>query len=772
MNRNLAIIGASYLQLPLIEKAKEMGYTTHAFAWEAQDVGETAADHFYPISIVKKDEILEKCREIGICGICTISSDLGIITSNYVANKLGLTSNSWEATEKSTNKHLMREAFKAAGDPSPKSIFVETVDVLPDFSELSYPLIVKPTDRSGSRGVYKLEKENAGLLQQVIRKAMTASLEKHVLVEEFVPGTEYSVEYVSWKGKHYFLQLTLKYTTEAPRFIETGHLEPAPVEPETLERVKCVVEHALDTLGLEYGASHSEIKIDDKGNIKIIEIAGRMGGDCIGSDLVRYSTGYDFVKMVIQIACGIEPDFTKVCEPRAVESIFIMDGDDLAEYKQLMKNHPEQILKTVDFHPENLGRITDSSNRGGCYIRTYQPPTEKEKGISFNVPPCSDDEIYFVSKVIESGRICGNGVYTKKCSTWMRDRFEAQKVLLTTSGTAALDMALLLCDLKHGDEVIVPSFTFSSTANAIILAGGIPVFVDIRPDTMNLDEKIIEDAITEKTRAIVVVHYAGVACEMDTIMKIARDHSLKVIEDAAQGVMAKYKDRYLGTIGDFGCYSFHETKNYSMGEGGALVINDPEYNERAEILWEKGTNRSKFLRGQIDKYTWIDFGDSYLPSEMNAAFLWPQLLRADEILDNRIESWSQYYDAFQDLNDRVELPVIPDECVHNGHIFYLKLRNIEERTDFIRYLKERNIQAVFHYVPLHSAPAGKKYGRFAGVDKYTTAESERLVRLPMYYGLTGKDRQTVINAVQKYFHLYGSKIRANVVQHNQCNVKH
>ena len=574
MSKDLAIIGASYLQLPLIEKAKELGYTTHVFAWAANDVGETAADYFYPISIVKKDDILEKCKEIGICGICTIASDLGIITSNYVANELGLVSNSWGATEKSTNKHLMREAFRAAGDPSPKSIFVENVDVLPDFSELSYPLIVKPTDRSGSRGVYKLEKENAGLLQQVIRKAMTASLEKHVLVEEFVPGTEYSVEYISWEGKHHFLQITLKYTTEAPRFIETGHMEPAPVGPGILEKVKKVVEHALDTLELKYGASHSEIKIDDNGNINIIEIAGRMGGDCIGSDLVRYSTGYDFVKMVVQVACGIAPDFTRYCEPRAVESIFIMDGDDLAEYELLIKNHPERILKTVDYRPENLGKITDSSNRGGCYIRLYKAPEDQEKGILFNVPLRSDDEAYFVSKVIESGRICGNGIYTKKCSTWMRDRFQAHNVLLTTSGTAALNMALLLCDLKPGDEVILPSFTFSSTANAIVLAGGVPVFVDIRPDTMNLDEKKIKNAVTDRTKAIIVVHYAGIACEMDTIMEIAGRYNLKVIEDAAQGVMSQYKGRYLGTIGDFGCYSFHETKNYSMGEGGAMVIND------------------------------------------------------------------------------------------------------------------------------------------------------------------------------------------------------
>ena len=371
MNRNLAIIGASYLQLPLIEKAKEMGYITHVFAWEAQDVGEEAADHFYPISIIKKDEVLEKCREIGICGICTIASDLGIITANYVANALNLISNDWDSTLKSTNKHFMRLAFEENGDPSPKSILIVDEDILPDIRELHYPIIIKPTDRSGSRGVYKLDESEKYLLKPMIRKAMKSSLEKHVLVEEYIPGTEYSVEYISWKGKHHFLQLTKKYTTGAPQFIETGHLEPAIVEESILKKIQSVVEHALDTLGLKYGASHSEIKIDN-GNIQIIEIAGRMGGDCIGSDLVRYSTGYDFVKMVVQVACGIEPEFIKICDTQAVESIFLMNEKDLKEYKEIMEQDPDRILKTVDFHPENFGSITDSSNRGGCYIRKYR----------------------------------------------------------------------------------------------------------------------------------------------------------------------------------------------------------------------------------------------------------------------------------------------------------------------------------------------------------------------------------------------------------------
>ena len=373
--------------------------------------------------------------------------------------------------------------------------------------------------------------------------------------------------------------------------------------------------------------------------------------------------------------------------------------------------------------------------------------------IPFNVPPCVGDELDYVKQAIDSHIICGDGAFTKQCNAWLEERFHAQKVLLTTSGTTALDMAMLLCDIHPGDEVILPSFTFSSTATAAVLAGAKLVFVDIRPDTMNIDETKIEQAITDKTRVIIAMHYAGVACEMDTIMDIARRHDLKVVEDAAQGVMSSYKGKALGTIGDIGCFSFHETKSCSMGEGGALVINNPAYNERAEILREKGTNRAKFFRGQVDKYTRVDFGDSYLPSELNAAYLWAQLLHADEINDNRMATWNAYHDAFRPLADagRVELPTIPADCVHNAHMFYLKCRDLEERTALIRHLKANDILAVFHYIPLHSAPAGMKFGRFDGADVYTTAESERLVRLPMYYGLTEADRNKVIAKVLEFY---------------------
>lgn len=373
--------------------------------------------------------------------------------------------------------------------------------------------------------------------------------------------------------------------------------------------------------------------------------------------------------------------------------------------------------------------------------------------ISFNVPPLVGTELDYVKKAIENHKICGDGPFTKECNAWLANRFGAQKVLLTTSGTTALEMAALMCDLEPGDEVILPSFTFSSTATAFVLAGAKLVFVDVRPDTMNIDETKIEAAITDKTKVICAMHYAGVACEMDTIMDIARRHGLKVVEDAAQGVMSTYKGKALGTVGDFGCFSFHETKNYSMGEGGALLIRDPEYNERAEILREKGTNRAKFFRGQVDKYTWVDYGSSYLPSEMNAAYLYAQLLEADRINNDRLASWNAYYEAFAPLEQagKVELPALPEGCVHNAHMFWLKLHDLEERTAFIQHLKDNGVQAVFHYIPLHSAPAGLKFGVFAGEDVYTTTESERLVRLPLYYGLTEADRNTVIETVRSFW---------------------
>jgi dTDP-4-amino-4,6-dideoxygalactose transaminase len=373
--------------------------------------------------------------------------------------------------------------------------------------------------------------------------------------------------------------------------------------------------------------------------------------------------------------------------------------------------------------------------------------------INFNIPPYLGKEMEYVQDAVNSRKICGDGKYTKLCNEWFEKRFDSEKVLLTTSCTHALEMAAILCDIKEGDEVIMPSFTFVSTADAFAMRGARIVFVDIRPDTMNIDENLIEAAITDKTRAIVAVHYAGVSCEMDKILEIARKYKLFVVEDAAQGVMSFYKGKPLGTIGDFGCYSFHETKNYSMGEGGAILIQDPKYAERAEIIREKGTDRAKFFRGQVDKYTWVSLGSSYLPSELNAAYLYAQLENADYINNYRLNLWNLYYEGLKDLKEKglIELPYIPQEATHNAHMFYIKARNLEERTRLTKHLKENDIMAVFHYIPLHSAPAGLQHGRFSGGDVYTTKESERLLRLPMYYGLENGQVGYIIDKIKEFY---------------------
>lgn len=374
--------------------------------------------------------------------------------------------------------------------------------------------------------------------------------------------------------------------------------------------------------------------------------------------------------------------------------------------------------------------------------------------ISFNKPPVLGKEIQYMKEAIEKNqKLSGDGLFTKRCHEWFESNFVTPKALLTTSCTHALEMAAILIDIQPGDEVIAPSYTFVSTVNTFVLRGAKIIFVDIRPDTMNIDETLIEEAITEKTKAIVPVHYAGVACEMDTIMDIANRHNLYVIEDAAQGVMATYKGKALGTIGDLGCFSFHDTKNYSMGEGGAILIQNEKFKERAEIIREKGTNRSRFFRGQVDKYTWVDIGSSYLPSELNAAYLFAQLENADTINRNRLKIWETYFTNLKELEEKgyIELPVVPQGCEHNAHMFYIKCSDIANRARLIDYLKENNVQTAFHYIPLHTAEAGLMYGKFVGSDRYTTRESERLLRLPIYYGIKHNYIEEVIKYIKVFY---------------------
>lgn len=373
--------------------------------------------------------------------------------------------------------------------------------------------------------------------------------------------------------------------------------------------------------------------------------------------------------------------------------------------------------------------------------------------ISFNKPAVIGTEEKYIKKAFCNMKFSGDGEFTKKCNTWLEKNLLTHKSLLTTSCTHALDMAAILADIQPGDEVIMPSYTFVSTANAFVLRGAKIVFIDVRPDTMNINENLIETAITEKTKAIVPVHYAGVACEMDTIMSIARLYNLLVIEDSAQGIMSSYKGKPLGTFGQIGCISFHETKNIQCGEGGALIINDPQLSGRAEIVREKGTDRSKFFRGQVDKYTWVDIGSSYLPSELNAAFLYGQLEAAQLINENRLNSWNTYYKLLKPLSEKgyFDLPYVLKDAVHNAHMFYIKVKDIEERGRLISFLKENGIGSVFHYLPLHSSEAGKKFSYFHGEDKYTTKESERLLRLPMFYELSTDNIEKIAETI-KYFY--------------------
>jgi len=409
--------------------------------------------------------------------------------------------------------------------------------------------------------------------------------------------------------------------------------------------------------------------------------------------------------------------------------------------------HSKKNTKLLRLH-----RFTVASDKEKTQIKFLrQIPLDM---IKFNIPSLTGNEQQYVLQALQSGKLSGDGFYGKKCETWFEESLGCFKTLLTPSCTAALEMTAMLLDIRPGDEVIMPSYTFVSTSNAFVLRGARIIFVDIRPDTMNINESLIEGAITPRTRVIVPVHYAGVSCEMDTIMDIAKRHDLFVVEDAAQGMMSTYKGRALGTIGHLGAYSFHETKNYtSGGEGGLLLINDEAFIQPAEIIREKGTNRSQFFSGQVDKYTWVDLGSSYLPSELQAAFLWGQLEEAEKINQNRIDTWNSYNEAFQPIRDTgiLDLPTIPKGCKHNAHMYYLKLSDIGLRSQFIEYLKSKEIMAVFHYIPLHSAPAGKKFGEFVGKDTVTTKESERIVRLPIFYGMSDFDRQKVISVVRQFF---------------------
>ena len=748
--KKLAVIGASYLQLPLVRKAQEMGLEVHCFAWEDGAVCKDVADYFYPIDVKKKEEILEVCQRVGINGITTIAADLPVPTINYVASRMGLISNSDEYSQTTTNKHMMHRCFLENDIPSPKFTLVDSNGSY-HIRDFEFPLIVKPTDRSGSKGVEKVL--DPVQLDAAIQRAQDVSFRKEAIIEEFVTGREISVESISFEGKHYILQMTDKVTTGAPYFVELEHHQPSSLPENIQKRVKEIVLHALDALHIQYGAAHSELKITENDDIKVIEIGARMGGDFIGSNLVQLSTGYDFLQGVVEVAIG------KFHEPQLTEhnhsGVYFLSEETkrLKPIIEKWKDLPEIIeAKITD---QQLHRIECSGDRSGylMYKSDSRQFFKNNMPIPFNKLFLTGKETHYMYQAVYTGKLSGNGVFTKKCQQFFEEKYGFKKALMTTSGTDALEMAAILCDVQPGDEVIVPSYTFVSTALAFVRQGAKIVFADSRDNNPNIDADKIEALITDKTKVIVPVHYAGVACDMDKIMDIANRHHLFVVEDAAQAIDSYYKGKPLGGIGHFGCFSFYETKNVTAGgEGGLLTVNDERFIRRAEIIWEKGTNRAEFFRGEVDKYRWIDTGSSFLPAEINSAFLWAQLESLDEIQSKRKQLWETYYEQLKPLADKgyFRLPDMPDNATNNAHIFYLLCNSLEERTALIAKLKEDGISAVFHYLSLHSSPyyMDKHDGReLPNCDHY----ADCLVRLPMFYELKDDEVSYIIDNIYSFY---------------------
>ena len=801
MKHKVLILGTLGEFTELVKKAKEKGYETVVCDGYADGIARTYADKAYTIPVTDVDAIALMCREEGVDGIITSFSDLLLECMVKIADKAGLPCYlkpeqlSWYR-----DKSACRDVLDKLGLPAPgfRKISVELLkqgseeEIQQSIANLQYPLISKPLDKYGSRGIFIIHHSD-----EVRKKALqTAEYTdcQEILVEEYNDGYEFNMMTWVMDGKVNVISIADREKTEMEEGmlpLSTRNVYPSRFLAEVEKSATDILQNYIRYTGQTEGALSMQFFWKPGRGIQVCEIAGRFFGyeheltdmvygfqteellldylyekDRIKEmfdrhDIyhpVKYGAVLYFQGRQLQIA-----DQTAACELAKEKCvvkpwIFYKEGERVIEYG------PNPYLALYYIETENRRQLeleTEKFFSEMSIRREEKLPTEiryrnmrrkRKQMIDFNRPAFTGREFDYIRDAVQRGMLCGDGEYTKRCSQWMMDKFHVNHVMLTTSCTHALEMAAHLCDIKPGDEVIMPSYTFVSTADAFVLKGAKIVFVDIRPDTMNIDEKLIEAAVTEKTKVIVPVHYAGVACEMDTIMEIAKKYNLKVVEDAAQGVDACYKGKALGTIGDFGCYSFHETKNYTMGEGGAILFNRDEYVEKAEILREKGTDRSKFFRGQVDKYRWMDYGSSYLPSELNAAYLYAQLEARDQIFAKRMEIYNYYHKNLAHLaqEGKIEQPYVPEECSHNAHMYYIKVRDIQVRTRLIAYLREKGICSVFHYVPLHSAPAGQKFGRFSGEDVYTTKESERLLRLPMFYNLDMEDVKYITDTIASF----------------------
>ena len=803
MKHKVLILGTLGEFTELVKKAKEKGYETVVCDGYADGIARTYADKAYTIPVTDVDAIALMCREEGVDGIITSFSDLLLECMVKIADKAGLPCYlkpeqlSWYR-----DKSACRDVLDKLGLPAPgfRKISVELLkqgseeEIQQSIANLQYPLISKPLDKYGSRGIFIIHHSD-----EVRKKALqTAEYTdcQEILVEEYNDGYEFNMMTWVMDGKVNVISIADREKTEMEEGmlpLSTRNVYPSRFLAEVEKSATDILQNYIHYTGQTEGALSMQFFWKPGRGIQVCEIAGRFFGyeheltdmvygfqteellldylyekDRIKEmfhrhDIhhpVKYGAVLYFQGRQLQIA-----DQTAACELAKEKCvvkpwIFYKEGERVIEYGPNpylalyyieTENRRQLELETEKFFSEMSIRIR-REEKLPTEIRYRNMRRKRKQMIDFNRPAFTGREFDYIRDAVQRGMLCGDGEYTKRCSQWMMDKFHVNHVMLTTSCTHALEMAAHLCDIKPGDEVIMPSYTFVSTADAFVLKGAKIVFVDIRPDTMNIDEKLIEAAVTEKTKVIVPVHYAGVACEMDTIMEIAKKYNLKVVEDAAQGVDACYKGKALGTIGDFGCYSFHETKNYTMGEGGAILFNRDEYLEKAEILREKGTDRSKFFRGQIDKYRWIDYGSSYLPSELNAAYLYAQLEARDQIFAKRMEIYNYYHKNLAHLaqEGKIEQPYVPEECSHNAHMYYIKVRDMQVRTRLIAYLREKGICSVFHYVPLHSAPAGQKFGRFSGEDVYTTKESERLLRLPMFYNLDMEDVKYITDTIASF----------------------
>lgn len=758
MKKKILIVGGSHSEIPLVKAAKELGLYVITTGNQSNGLAHQYSDENYICDYSDNKEIYQLAKKLQIDYICFGAHDLSYFSTVYTASKLGIeVFDDMKTAQILHHKDKFKKFCLEHNILSPKAkSFTDENQAMEYTKSITFPCIVKPIDMGGGKGISKITSSTD--IENSIKNAFKYSKLKIIVIENFFEGSlhSFSTFIVDKKVKFYFEDTEIPCQNN-PYGVCTS-ISPSQNIEKVVTTLISETEKISNLLNLKDGLLHMQY-LRNNDEIAIVELTRRMPGDMYNIP-VETSTGFEYANNIIKIAIGQKINLVHHKQDKFVSRHCIIGQEKIIFDNKIKKNIVNKVIWGDSQGIEKQGIIfleysteyemLEKTHRINELINVEVVYTH----IGFNISPYTGNEEKYILESIRSKQISGDGEFTKRCQKWFEEKLECKKAMLVPSCTHALEIAAILLDIREGDEVIMPSYTFVSTANAFVLRGATIVFVDIRPDTLNIDESKIEAAITDKTKAIVPVHYAGVACEMDTIMDIASRYKLFVIEDAAQAIVSSYKGKALGTIGHLGAFSFHETKNItSGGEGGLLIINDKNFINRAEITREKGTNRSLFFRGMVDKYSWVDIGSSYLLNDVSAAYLWGQLEMIDEIQNNRVASWQTYFEGLQDLEKDgfLELPIIPDKCMNNAHMFYIKVKDLQTRTKLLEYLKDNGIYAVFHYVPLHSSLAGEKFGRFSGEDIYTTKESERIIRLPMYFGLSLAAAQRVVILIKKFF---------------------